>query len=221
MGEDPYDEMGRTWLGMGNLSGKYWFCGLEPGGTDRPDWPHVWATLYGKSEVIDPHDDPSDPDYAALFGPTAPAQKTWIQLIRVVRSFAGESTDDVSCLSYQRQRFLSGSGDVALLELSAYAAKGLETQSPRSRYLEERVRRISQLVLEYKPLFVVCYGRTAKAGFEKILGGPFDDRGLGYLGSTIVALVSHPTDFYHGVTAKTFVDLGLFLRSETGSSTTF
>lgn len=40
-GDGIYEAMGRRWLGIGNIASRHWFCGLEPGGTERSDWPAI------------------------------------------------------------------------------------------------------------------------------------------------------------------------------------
>jgi len=138
--------MGRRWLGIGNIASKHWFCGLEPGGTERADWPRIWADRFGGAEVIDGRMEAGDPDHARGFSPTSKGQPTWIPLIRTLLAFKGEPADDASCLAYQRERFAAGDGDEAVLELSAYAAANLGVDSPREKYMPERIARIAELL---------------------------------------------------------------------------
>ena len=191
--ESAYELMGRRWLGIGNLAARHWFCGLEPGGTERAEWPAVWADRFGGAEIIDGRIDADDPDHARWFSETARAQPTWIALIRTLLAFKGEPSDDASCLAYQRDRFAAGDGGEAVLELSAYAAANLGVDSPRERYMPQRIERIRELLAHHQPAFLVCYGTTRRADYEKIIGGPFDTDGFGLSGKTICAVAMHPT----------------------------
>jgi len=196
-GQTAYERMGRRWLGLGNLDAPCWFVGLEPGGSERPDWPEVWEERYSSAEVVDPRD-LSDPDYGKLFGPGALPQRTWEALIRIRLSYAGGPADDVACLRYQRERFASGSvlglreGE-ALLELSAYAAKNLAVEVPRDQFVLERVKRMRELLAEYRPETLVCYGLSRRWYFQELCGGLFDANGFRWSGTTLCALTLHPT----------------------------
>jgi hypothetical protein len=210
---DAYEAMGRKWLGLGNISSAHWFCGLEPGGTDSEAWPTIWATRYSGAEVIDGRLEAGDPDHSRHFGADAKPQSTWFPLIRALQAFRGESADDASCLAYQRERFLAADGDEALLELSAYAARSLAVNVPREKYLQERIDRISELVRDRKPKFFLCYGTSRRGEYEKIVGGPFDSDGFRDVGSTVCAIVMHPTPrFRQPMPPEGWVALGRELR---------
>jgi len=205
--------MGRRWLGIGNIASRHWFCGLEPGGTDRSDWPEVWADRFRGAEVIDGRMEAGDPDHARWFSPTSKGQPTWIPLIRTLLAFKGEPADDAACLAYQRERFAAGDGDEAVLELSAYAAANLGVASPRERYMAQRIERTKELLAHHRPAFLVCYGTTRRADFEKIAGGPFDADGFRVSGSTVCAIAMHPTPrFRPAPPPASWMQLGQELR---------
>ncbi len=185
--------MGQRWLGLGNVKGRYWFCGLEPGGTERPEWPSVWATRYGGAEVIDGRGEAGDPDHAKWFGPNAGLQATWQGLIRTRLAFEGRPADDAAVLAHQRDDFIRGDGDEAVLELSAYAARSLDVVVPREKYMPQRIEHIAELLREHTPTILVCYGRSRRADFERLCGGPFDADDMRWSGSTLCALTIHPT----------------------------
>lgn len=208
-----YQEIGRRWLGLGNPDGPIWFCGLEPGGTDSPDWPTIWAERYDEAEVIDGRGQAGDPDHDLHFGANGKPQRTWQALIRTLLAYQGHAVDDLACLTFQREYFLAGDGDVALLELSAYAAAGMRVDVPREKYLDDRVVRIRELLEEKKPQIFVCYGTTRRKAFESIVGRPFDSEGFQMIGATVCALRTHPTpQFRAAPPASSWVELGLELR---------
>lgn len=188
-----FEAMGQRWLGLGNIGAPYWFCGLEPGGKERSEWPNIWATRYGGAEMIDGRGEAGDPDHARWFGPDAGLQSTWQALIRIRLAFEGRDADDATVLAHQREKFVRGDGDEAVLELSAYAARGLDIDVPREKYMPQRINRIAELLREHKPTFLVCYGRSRRRDFARLCGGPFDADGFRWSGSTLCALTIHPT----------------------------
>jgi len=213
MTETPFERMGQRWLGLGNLAAPVWFIGLEPGGTERPEWPEVWESRYGAGEVIDGRGEVGDPDHARWFGPNASLQNTWGPLISTRLSYAGKPADADSCLAYQKSVFVEGNGGEAVLELSAYAAKGLHVEVPREKYISIRVKRITELLEERKPEIVVCYGLTRRRDFETICGGQFDADGLRWRGATLCALTLHPKpQFRAPEPAQFWINLGAEMR---------
>lgn len=211
--DDAYDAIGRRWLGIGNVASRHWFCGLEPGGTERADWPEIWADRFDRAEVIDGRMEAGDPDHARWFSPTSKGQPTWIPLIRTLLAFKGEPSDDAACLAYQRERFAGGNGDEAVLELSAYAAANLGVDSPREKYMPERIARIAELLVHHEPAFLVCYGTTRTRDFERIVGGPFDTDGFRICGKTVCAITMHPTPRFRAAPPPSFwIGLGQELR---------
>ena len=213
MTETPFERMGQRWLGLGNISAPVWFIGLEPGGTERPEWPEVWETRYAGAEVIDGRGEAGDPDHARWFGPNASLQDTWGPLIRTRLSYAGMSADDRACIEYQRSHFVSASGAEAVLELSAYAARGMRVKVPRGKYIKMRVARITELLDLHGPEIVVCYGRSRRRQFESICGGAFDADGLRWRGATLCALTLHPKPQFRTAEPPQFwINLGAEMR---------
>lgn len=211
--DDPYEAMGRKWLGIGNIASQHWFCGLEPGGRERADWPQVWLQRFGAAEVIDGRMDANDPDHLRWFSSSSAGQPTWIPLIRTLLSFMGKLADDLACLTYQRERFAAADAEAAVLELSAYAAKNLGEESPRERYMPERIARIRELLAEHKPLFLLCYGATRRYDFEQIVGGAFDEHGFRISGRTVCAISMHPKPRFRPAQPPAYwVNLGIELR---------
>jgi hypothetical protein len=204
--------MGQTWLGLGNIESKYWFCGLEPGGKERFEWPTIWATRYHRAEVIDGRGEAGDPDHARWFGPDAELQPTWQGLIRTRLAFDGRPADDAATLRYQVDKFSKADGEEAVLELSAYAARSLRVKSPRERYMPKRIDRMRELLRDHAPTFLVCYGRSRRRDFQRLCGGAFD-ADFRWSGNTLCALVIHPTPRYRPAPPPEFwIGLGQELR---------
>jgi len=108
---------------------------------------------------------------------------------------------------------VAGDGDEAVLELSAYAAANLGVDSPRERYMPQRIERIKELLAQHQPAFLVCYGTTRRTDFEKIVGGAFDADGFRVSGKTVCAIVIHPTPRFRPAPPPSFwVGLGQELR---------
>jgi hypothetical protein len=187
-----FEKLGRRWLGLGNIAAPVWFIGQEPGGTPRQEWPEIWASRYAEGEVIHGRTESADARHAEWFLPNSRLQNTWGPLIRLRLAYAGLATDDLACAEYQRSTFLDGNGSEAVLELSAYAAKGLRIDVPRKKYMAIRVQRIGELLDEYRPEIVVCYGLSNRREFSRICGGTFDENGLRWRGDTLCALTLHP-----------------------------
>jgi hypothetical protein len=187
-----YEAMGQHWLGLGNLAAPYWFCSLYPGGTERPEWPAIWATKYGGAEVIDGRRESADPDHARWFGPSAGLQPTWQGMIRVRLAFEGRAADDEATLRHQRDAFIADDGAEAVLELSAYAVKGPADPALRNRFIPQRVERMRELLHEHEPTILVCCGTSRRSAFERLCGGKFDENGFQWSGSTLCAIATHP-----------------------------
>jgi hypothetical protein len=182
--------LGRGWLGYGSFAAPYWFIGLEPGGEYDPMFARYWITHLDSAAVFDPRrDDCSGPN--PWFLPTGHSQPTWAPLIETVLGRTG-SAEDV--LDYQLRRFGHEPpvGEIATLELSAFAAKGIASPSPhRFTFLEERVVEIRNALRLREPEFAVFYGTSQRAAYDKIVDG-FGTDGFKTVGRTICALVRHP-----------------------------
>jgi hypothetical protein len=211
--EADFDEMGRRWFGLGNLRGSCWFVGMEPSGTEDPAWPSEWATKFGAAPVVDLAECSGDENRRWL-GEYNVMHPTWSPLIRARLAYAGLPADDRSVLAYQRETFCRAEGGEALLELSAYAAKDLDAEVPRERYIDERIADLRAMMAEYRPEIVVCYGATYRAYFNDLCGGDFDDEGFRWSGDTLCALVPHPKPRFRAPQpGETWISLGAELRS--------
>jgi hypothetical protein len=168
--EPAYERMGRRWFGVGNLRGRCWFIGMEPGGTEDPAWPATWETRFRGAPVVDLHDSAGDAQRRWI-GPGNVLHATWSPLIRCRLAYDALPSEDADVLAYQRDRFCRANGDEALLEVSSFAAPGMDADVPRERFREARAAHIGDLVAEHKPEIVVCYGVSYRAYYETICGG--------------------------------------------------
>jgi hypothetical protein len=188
--DDAEERLGREWLGYGSLNAPYWFAGLEPGGTYDPLFARYWLDSLDAAPLFDPRlDARTAPN--PWFQPDTQAQPTWKPLIETVLGYVG-STDDP--LDYQLRRFgyVPPLGEMAVIELSAFAAKGSKSQSPhRFTFLDERVNAIRDALRTQQPAFAVFYGTSQRVAFSKIVDG-FGADGFKMVGSTVCALVPHP-----------------------------
>jgi hypothetical protein len=214
--ESAYERMGRDWLGLGNLEAPCWFIGMEPGGTDDPTWPEVWATRFDGAPVIDLHAAAGDAEDKYL-GPKNRLHPTWSPIVRMRLAYAGSPTEDSDVLQYQREQFCLSDGGEALLEISAYAAKNLGVRGvPREKYLESRIEHLRDLIRDRAPEIVVCYGTTFRKYYEQICGGPFDpdgSTGSRWSGLTRCTIITHPKpQFKAAHPPQYWVDLGAALR---------
>lgn len=184
------ERLGREWLGYGSLDAPYWFIGLEPGGEYDPLVVRYWIESLGAAPAFDPlRDARAGPN--PWFLPTAQSQPTWKPLIEAVLGYTG-STEDA--LDYQRSRFgcVPPVGEIAALELSAFAAQGGASPSPhRYSFLDERIAAIQAVLTAAIPVFAILYGTSQREAFRQIVGG-FDDDGFNWCGKTLCALVPHP-----------------------------
>lgn len=188
------DEMrlGREWLGYGSLNAPYWFIGLEPGGVYDPLFARFWIDSLGAAPTFDPRLD-ARVERNPWFLLGAHPQPTWKPLIETVLGFTGAEHD---VLDYQQHRFgyAPPVGEVAVVELSAFAAMGSASPSPhRFTYLADRMTtiRTALTMREKHPVFAVFYGTSQRAAFSEIVGG-FCTDGFKWVGKTLCVLVQHP-----------------------------
>ena len=93
---------------------------------------------------------------------------------------------------YQKNRWGSLDGETAVLEISALHAKGLSEDVERVTHRAARISTLNKRLKEYHPIFVIMYALGYKDIYEQIVGDPFRN-GFAWQGSTLCALVEHPT----------------------------
>ena len=210
--ETDHENGRRRWFGVGNLHGSCWFIGMEAGGSENPAWPAAWATRYGGAPTIDLHKAAGDAERHWLCEHNV-MHATWSPFIRARLAYAGLPTDDGAVLGYQCQKFCRADSNEALLEISAYAPHYANYEAPRDCDRDSRITKMREMLAEYEPEVVVCYGTASRACFEVLCGGPFDHDGFRWSGATLCVLVEHPRPHVGDpLPAKAWVDLGTELR---------
>lgn len=199
-----------SWYGYGRWDAPFWFIGPEPGmkqeeGDNLLARCQAWQLL-GSPELLD------CVAHHRAFGHMTyhtrtmrmkipvetetmrpPTQDTWRRLIRLLLAFKGERTDHDAIGDYQCDAWGSASGETCLLELSALAARSLLVKRDRTTFRRERSEHLRMRLLENAPRFVIMYGLGARDVYERIAGSSFDANGYAWSGSTLCALVEHPT----------------------------
>jgi len=192
--ESVYERMGREWLGLGNLDSPIWFVGMEPGGTEDPAWSEIWATKFKGATVVDLHES-ATPKELPFIGSSNRLHPTWSPIVRCRLAYGEEQPTDEDVLAYMRGPFCRGEGGEALLEVSGYAAASINIDSPRDRFIGDRLSAIADLVRDREPEVVVCYGTSYRKYYRKI-AGDFDNNGFRWAGQTLLAFTIHPTPRY-------------------------
>jgi hypothetical protein len=157
-------------------------------------------------------------------GENAILQPTWAKLLLTLHAYA--ATEAENRLNYQRHEWGCQSGRACVIELSGLAANNLQVRRDRDSFLGKRIGHLHERMLQYKPKFVILYGRTkgckkALQDFgsdsEAIPDTSFDFAELRRCGPTILAWTRrHPVAF--GSTNRDWIDLGAKLRSLTSKS---
>jgi hypothetical protein len=188
--DEDEERLGRKWLGYGSLNAPYWFVGLEPGGSYDPLFARFWIDSLAAAPLFDPRRD-ARVETNPYFLSSASLVPTWGPLIETVLGFTGGAED---VLDYQRRRFGQSppNGEMAIMELSAFAARGIKSPSPhRFTFLAERLTAIRDALTAAQPVFAVFYGTSMHVSFDNVVDG-FDTGGFKLLGKTVCALVPHP-----------------------------
>ena len=187
----------RNWFGYGNWGAPYWFVGMEPGGRDVPENFASWDRL-GRGELIDASaherdwnaNAPESKRTTFFQESPKPQRGTWQPLIHVLLGFLGSDEDP---RLFQRDKWGSAGGKMALIELSAIAARNTSIPTTeRLAYREKRVETLKARLREHKPTFALFYGTSYRLEYEKIAGGPFDSEGIHWAGPTLCVLTTHP-----------------------------
>lgn len=191
----------QNWFGYGQWPARYWFVGMEPGGSDEQDLSYEsWAGL-GAPELLDckeHHDDwnaRGGIPRARWHDPYPPIQPTWGPLIRLLLSFQNRDTSDDSLRDYQRDCWGMADGETAVLELSALHAQNMSVDVERTLHRAERIGVLKSRLAEYAPAFAVFYGATYRDEYAKIAGA-FNAEGWCWNGSTLCVLTQHPAYRY-------------------------
>lgn len=209
------DSYAKTFLGYGTTAAPFWFIGLEHGGGSNADEMHRRLTAWDQrgrrpiEDLLDYHIAISEHRWFATRA-TPRLQPTWAQLVRVILAAKGQATDNAAVRDYQAHSLGRSIGETCLLECSALPSPDLTswllptlTELPhlQSREIAYRVlvparlRRMRQMIDEYKPRSVVCYGSRSR-WWGEIAGGKLTPVGgltTGRRGASRILVVRHPT----------------------------
>jgi len=184
----------QSWFGYGRWDAPYWFVGMEPGGEDDLAWYETWLRL-GGHELCDCREHHVGTNYTKWHGrDRPPLQRTWLRLIQLLFGYKGQRAENLDVVSvYQRDEWGSLNGETALPEVSAIRAKSRATVVNRNAFRGHRVATLRERLEHYQPEFVVFYGFEYTSIYQEIANAGFDADGYAWCGSTLCALVRHPT----------------------------
>jgi len=164
--------------GYGNYNAPYWFVGMEEGGGNSIKEINrrlqAWNKR-GRREIEDVVDYHRDFGISRYWENKPPLEATWNKLIRILLASKGTlpTTEDVRL--YQRDHLGREDNETCLLELLPLPspstkhwlyAEGssipalVSRQSYRDWLIPIRVKRLQTRIREFKPPFVIFYGKT-------------------------------------------------------------
>ncbi len=201
------------WYGYGRWEAPYWFLGMEQGG-DPEEASYLSWRLLGAPELLDcreHHLSIVDPLFRRWHdGPRPRTQPTWGGLIKVLLAFTGENVTPEAVRRYQVERWGSGKGETAVIELSALRARNLKASVARTSFRGERIATLRARLTRHRPTFVVCYGIGYRDEYEGFSGCEFGTDRFALIDRTLFVLMRHPTSF--GVTTRETVQVGIEMR---------
>ncbi len=217
--------MAEHFYGYGRWDAPYWFLGPEAGmskdGIDSLFARYESWKQLGCAPVVDCEKHHRGFGFTKWHRHHPPTQATWRQLIRLLLAYKGLPADTEAIREYQRTQWGSETGETCVIELSGLAAPSMLEERDRATFLSRRIDQIRQMVREHSPLFVVMYGESHRATWERIADSRFDSNGLCWMGTTVVAIAVHPTaprPAAKGLVNEYWVSLGRLLQSTvTGS----
>ena len=224
------DYMGGFW-GYGNLSGDYWFVGMEEGGGDSFEEVNQRISQWnkrGRNSFEDLYEYHKDINVPKWFQKKAPLQSTWNRLIRVMLATKGEVPERELVRSYQLEKLGRSNGEVCLLELLPLPSPSLNhwmysehtdipLLSSREEYTQKvgviRAKKITELILEYQPKIVMFYGIGYLDWWQKVADTKLTSKTLhnkaayfGKLENTAITITQHPVA--QGVSLDYFHEIG-------------
>ncbi len=208
-------EMSEKFYGFGRWDAPYWFIGPEQGMKDVGDGLDArcrcWQRL-GSQELADCIAYHRCLGYTLYHQPPFCLQPTWKRLILLLLVLKGEVPHKAAIRAYQATKWgtTARDGETCVIDLSALAAPNLSVPRDRRAFREHRISVLRERISQNKPKAVVMYGIRNKPDFMQIAGGPFDEQGIGQLGSTVVMHTPAPIAF--GYTDEDWIMFGLQLR---------
>lgn len=220
LGSSDIVQMSEHFFGYGRWDAPFWFVGPEAGmGKDGSDnlaaRYESWKRLEF-SPVVDCAAHHLGFGFTKWHQPDPPIQRTWGQLIRLLLTYKGLSSDKEAIRKYQRERWGSLEGETCVIELSGLASPNMQTRRDRATFLSRRIERIRKEALRYAPEFIVMYGEGQRKEWERIADSKFDSNGLCWMNKTIIAVAPHPTaprPAAKGLVKEYWMNLGRSLRS--------
>ena len=222
-----------SFMGFGNPAGKYWFVGIEQGGSDDQikDRLRTWHER-GRRPIEDLHEYHLAIGQSHWTGKNPDPQPTWSFLIRTVLvAENGRTPTEAEILSYQRRELGRSNGETCLLDLFPMPCEGVKDWSypewtglPRSkrkyrrRIGPARVQSLRDLIDNHHPPIVVFYGTTFREWWQQVVDGEqfcttrVSDIEKGTRGATVCILLPHPNK--RGINpAHLFSEAGRLIRT--------
>lgn len=224
-----FDYMKGFW-GYGAEGADYWFVGMEEGGGDSYEDVNKRIVQWdnrGRKALEDLYEYHMDIQVSKWFRKNAPLQPTWNRLIRVLFSAKGLEPEREDVRTYQIEQLGRSNGEVCLLELLPLPSpttnhwiyskhSDIPTLANREKYTQkigiERAKKITQLIIQHQPKFVMFYGVGYLDWWRKVANTKLTPKTLhnktayfGKLENTAIAISQHPVatgvslDYFHEI----------------------
>ena len=208
----------KNFLGYGNLKSDVWFVGMEEGHNENNEILINRFKATSHAEVFDIYEDMEvDPGHMAWFKDNAPTQATYRRLIYLLLYLQNKSEPTLEEVrQFQIKRFGRKTSNHAVLELMPLPAKSIQVKDwlysdvdvlglkTRKEYLKtykpERIKRLRELINEYKPKLVIFYSRIYLPDWKEIIPGVLKEviskkLNIAKDHDTLYAVVPHSTAF--------------------------
>jgi hypothetical protein len=177
-----------SFFGYGNYEADYWFVGMEEGGggtlEEISSRLGTWDSRAGQElEDIRTYHEALQLD--SFFKDPVVLQPTWAQLIRIFLAASGLSADIEAIKSFQKEKLGRQGGNTCLVELMPLPSPGtsrwfyskwsrlpyLRTRDTyKTAILPMRLDHLKNRIKEYRPRYVVFYGKGYWTSWKKITG---------------------------------------------------
>lgn len=231
-----------TFVGYGDYRAKYWLVGMEEGGGGSIE--EVARRLAkweagGRPELLDLHGHHQEGDLTNFVSGSADLQTTWSQLIRIVLSGEGKTTDNDAIRAYQQHRLGRIGGETCLLELMPLPSPDAKTWlyrqwtlSPdlrtRATYLKRhrhpRASMLQRRITEHQPPVVVFYSLSYLPWWQQVAGVKLSEVAIGGLKSflghsenTTFVVVQQPAHRAKGKGNNYYVQVGRLIAESLAS----
>ena len=215
--------MARTSYGYGCWNAPYWFLGPEQGmapneNNDLSRRVEAWRH-FGSRELDDCREFHLRIGETSWHGEDAILQSTWKKLLLTLMAFLERPTTEASRLNYQRNEWGRQPSDTCVIEISGLAAHNLNIDRDRECFREERIKDIRERLQDYKPKFVIMYGksRNYQKAWKEISKGAIAIAGKRRsfakflrFGPTLLVLPPHPVSW--GTKNEDWTNLGIRIR---------